>query len=456
MVKSSRLPIGMLVASVSATLLGAPAFAQSGAESDGVDAMAVHNRGAAVIQTTRAFDLASGEQTLDWPIDGRLRADTFWLQGDSVRLIGLSALSDNDNGAGLLAARIGQPVTLLRDGQDGDARTREATLVGLSGDNALVRVDDRIERLTQRSPWRLSWPAGDDAPSGVGLDVAARKAGRQELTATYQIDGPSWQASYTGRFDAKAETLSLQSLAVIDNSGGSALKAQRAWLVAGDVSRANGHRPQPMMMARSEAKMADSAPEAAGDTYRYALDGPLQVAAGATRAVAMMAPVTFDAKRHYRFENRFHAVQRDAERSHAAVQLRFENSADKPLPAGVVRIYDGNRDATLMGEDRIADTPKGAPITLSLGSAFDITGERRLVGDSKTDGRRKATLEITLHNASERKVAVDVVEHLPQAADIVSASQPVDPDNPANTAHWTVDVPANGKTTLRYTASWAK
>lgn len=450
-----RLPTRVLVASLAAGLIGAPALAQTRTQDDAVDAMAIHNRGAAIIQIAREFDLDAGEQAIDWPIDGRLRPDTFWLQGEGVRLLGLSARSDDDSGAGLLAARIGQPVTLLRDGEDDTARTREATLVGLSGDSALVRVDDRIERLTPASPWRLSWPAGDDdAPSGVGLDVDAQKAGSQKLTATYQIDGPSWQASYTGRYDAATGKLSLQSLAVIDNSSGGALDANQAWLVAGDVSRANGYRPRPLTMARSEAKMADSAPEPSGDTYRYALDGPLQVAAGATRAVAMMAPVTVDAQRHYRFENSFHAVQRDNERSHAAVQLRFKNTADKPLPAGVVRIYDGKRRATLMGEDRLADTPQGAPVTLSLGSAFDITGERRLVGDSKTDDRRKRTLELTLHNASERKVAVDVVEHLPQAAEVVSSSQPTAPDSPANTAVWQIDVPANGQTTLRYSARW--
>jgi hypothetical protein len=453
-----RLPTQVLVASLTAGLIGAPAMAQSRTQDDAVDAMAIHNRGAAIIQTTREFDLDAGKQAIDWPIDGRLRADTLRLQGEGVRLLGLSARSDDDSGAGLLAARIGQPVTLLRDGgdgRDGDVRMRQATLVGVSGDSALVRVDDRIERLTPASTWRLSWPAGDDAPSGVALAIDAQAAGNQKLTATYQIDGPSWQASYTGRFDAEAGELSLHSLAVIDNSGGSDLDAKQAWLVAGDVSRANGHRPRPMMMARSEAKMADSAPEAVGDSYRYTLDGPLQVAAGATRAVAMMAPVTLDAERHYRFENSFHAIQRDAPRSHAAVRLRFRNTADKPLPAGVVRVYDGNRRATLMGEDAIGDTPEGAPVTLSLGSAFDITGERRLVKDSKSkDDQRRRTVEITLHNASDRQATVSVVEHLPQAAEVVSSSQPTAPDSPANTAVWQIDVPANGQTTLRYSARW--
>jgi hypothetical protein len=438
-----------------AALLGAPAFAQTATDDKAVDAMAIYNRGAAVIQTTREIDLKAGAQTIAWSIEGRLRADTLWLEGEGVRLMGLSARSNDDSGAGLLAERIGQPVTLLRDDEAGQAQTRDATLVGLSGDTALVRVDDRIERLTPNSPWRLAWPAGEDTPSGLQLDIEADKAGSQPLTATYQTDGPSWQASYTGRFDAESGELSLQSLAVIDNSGGSALNAQQAWLVAGDVARANGGAPQPMMMARSEAKMSDSAPEASGDTYRYALDGPLQVGPGATRAVSMMAPVTRAAERSYRFENSFYALGRAGERSHAAVQLQFENTAEQPLPAGVVRVYDGNREATLMGEASIDDTPEGAPVTLSLGSAFDITGERRMIEDTQTaEDQRQRSVEITLHNAGERDVAVDVVEHLPQAAELVSSSEPAADDSPANTAIWQIDVPAGGDATLRYSARW--
>lgn len=451
---NARFPSRLFAAGLCTALLATPALAQPSSKADAVDAMALYNRGAAVIQTTREIDLDAGKQTVGWPVEGRLRADTLWLEGDGVRLLGLSALSNDDSGAGRLAARIGQPVTLLRDDANG-TQARDATLIGLSGGTALVRVDDRIERLSANSPWRLAWPAGDDAPSGLQLDLDADTAGTQPLTATYQIDGPSWQASYTGRFDAEAGELALQSLAVIDNSSGSALNADKAWLVAGDIARAGGRGPQPMMMARSEAKMADSAPEPVGDSYRYTLDSPLKVAAGATRAVALMTPVTLDAERHYRFESSFYAQPRDGQRRHAAVELHFDNTAGKPLPAGVVRVYDGNRSATLMGEDSIGDTPEGAPVTLALGSAFDITGERRRVKDSKNDNdQRQRTVEITLHNASERRATVEVVERLPEAAEIVSSSQPAADDSAANIATWQVDVPAQDKTTLRYSAKW--
>ena len=446
-----------LVVVLPASFLPLAAFAASSSDPTRVDAMALYNRGAAVVQTTRDIDLKSGDQTIGWPISGRLRADTVWLEGEGVRLTGLTARAGDDSGQGLLAGRVGQPVTLLRDNDAGDARSREATLVGVNGDTLLVRVDDRIERLTGDSPWRVAWSAGDDSGDGLQLDIDADKAGKQPLTATYQIDGPSWQASYTGRFDAQAGQLELASMAVIDNSAGARLAAEKAWLVAGDVARTNGHAPTPMMMARSEAKASDAgAPEANGDTYRYALEDGIDVAAGGTRAVSIMAPKTFDATRSYRVENSFYSVSREGQRSHAQIRLAFDNTAEVPLPAGAVRIYDSSGSANLMGEDRIDDTPKQAPVTLTLGTAFDLTSERRLVEDRKTgENARRRTVEITLHNASADAATVQVVENLPQGATVESAEPKTADDAPANTAEWQIDVPANGEKTLRYTAVWS-
>jgi hypothetical protein len=169
-----------------------------------------------------------------------------------------------------------------------------------------------------------------------------------------------------------------------------------------------------------------------------------------------MAPKTFDATRSYRVENSFYSVSREGQRSHAQIRLAFDNTAEVPLPAGAVRIYDSSGSANLMGEDRIGDTPKQAPVTLTLGTAFDLTSERRLVEDRKTgENARRRTVEITLHNASADAATVQVVENLPQGATVESAEPKTADDAPANTAEWQIDVPANGEKTLRYTAVWS-
>lgn len=429
-----------------------------------VDAMALYNQGAAVVQDRRELDLTAGAQQIPWPVHARLRPDTLWLEGEGVTLTGFSAASDSTANADPLAARIGSDVTLVRDASaDDEGATRQATLVAVRADSVYVRVDDRIERLTTDSPWQITWAIdGVDqdhdktADGGLRLTVDANKAGTVPVTATYQIDGPSWQASYTGRYDAATGKLALASMAVIDNSGGAHLAADKAWLVAGDVARAGRGGPQPVaMMARSEAKMADGAPEAAGDTYRYALDGALDVPAGGVRAVSMMKPAAFDASRRYRFDHYWYANGDDSTRDHAEIRLSFDNTSDKPLPAGAIRIYDGQSQARLMGEDRIGDTPKDAPVALTLGRAFDITSARQVVSEQTTDaGQRERVVKITLYNASDRQAAIDVVEQLPDGAKIVSASISQADDSAANTGRWAIDLNADSQRQLVYTVQW--
>ncbi len=109
----------------------------------------------------------------------------------------------------------------------------------------------------------------------------------------------------------------------------------------------------------------------------------LHVKAGAVKSVALMQPISVDAKRQYRFEN-YALNDTGAKRQHARVSLAFDNSSDQPLPAGAVRIYDAAHAAQLMGGTQIDDTPAGAPVTLALGGAFDITGTHRVTQQATT------------------------------------------------------------------------
>lgn len=447
------------LALAAACLLPLASVAAPQADGPAVDAMALYNQGAAVVQDRRDLDLKAGTQQVAWPVSGRLRPETLWLEGQGIILTGFSAERSGDANSDPLAARVGQDITLVRDAAgDSDGSTRQATLVAARGDAVYVRVDNRIERIAVGSPWHITWPVdGAKATQGEGLQLAidADTAAKVPVTATYQIDGPSWQASYTGRYDAETGQLALVSMAVIDNSGGARLAADKAWLVAGDVARAGRGGPQPMMMARGEAKMADSAPQAAGDTYRYELDGALDVPAGGVRAVSMMAPMTFDATRRYRFDHYWYANGDDNAREHAQIRLSFDNTSDKPLPAGAMRIYDGQSQARLMGEDQIGDTPTAAPVALTLGSAFDITSTRKIVSEETSDaGQRARTIKLTLYNASDRKAAVDVVEQLPEGAKITSASITQTGEAAANTGRWAIDLAPDDQRQLIYTVEW--
>lgn len=417
-------------------------------------ALTLYNEGAAVVQQTRDVRLDAGRQSLSWPgAPLQLLPNSLWVAGDGVALNSATiAGSINNSPMALLASHIGEPVTLLSGDDNDDAR--QAVLISVSANNAVVRVGDRLEMIDLNGDWRIAWPAGEAAPdrSALQLTVTADNAGAQPLTLIYQQPGLNWHASYTARYDASAQTLALQSLAVISNNGRDSVHADQVALIAGDVNRSSSV-PRPMFMARSASAAAvRKVPEAvktAGGYYRYELDEPVDLAAGATQLLPLMNAQVLEVGREYYIGDHMARGQR----IHARIRLHLENTAGKPLPAGTVRVY-GSTPIALLGEDRIGDTPKGAPVTLSLGEAFDITAVKHVVKDENEGETHRRTVEITVFNASDKAVNVTVAQRLPKDADILSESIDHQRKTPYM-AEWAVSVPATSKNILTYALRWA-
>jgi hypothetical protein len=127
-----------------------------------------------------------------------------------------------------------------------------------------------------------------------------------------------------------------------------------------------------------------------------------------------------------------------------------------PLPAGRMRVSQLDAaDDTLefIGEDVIDHTPKDETVTIGLGSAFDVVGERRQV-DFEVDHnarRMEETIEIKLRNHKQERVDVLVRETLFRWAenDIVESTHRYDRED-ARTVHFPVTIAADGEQTVLY------
>jgi hypothetical protein len=109
----------------------------------------------------------------------------------------------------------------------------------------------------------------------------------------------------------------------------------------------------------------------------------------------------------------------DKIKTKVAVLVEFANSKANqlgmPLPAGKLSVYkrnsaDGSLD--LLGEDKIGHTPRDENLSLTVGSAFDLVGERTKT-EAETDLRDnpvKETVEIVLRNHKDQDVTIRVKE----------------------------------------------
>jgi hypothetical protein len=133
---------------------------------------------------------------------------------------------------------------------------------------------------------------------------------------------------------------------------------------------------------------------------------------------------------------------------------------DRPLPGGVVRIYqaDSAGRPQLVGETSIGHTPAGEDLRLEAGQAFDFKARRvqtfyQTRRDSVSAGywRTSATAEyqVTLSNASDSAATINVLEERGGEWSVLSSSVPAEKLS-STVTRFRVPVPAAGRAVLKY------
>ncbi len=95
-------------------------------------------------------------------------------------------------------------------------------------------------------------------------------------------------------------------------------------------------------------------------------------------------------------------------------------------------------------------------MSLFLGNAFDLVGERRQVKFRQIGDRTiEETIEVSLRNHKSEAVTIRALEYLYRAqdAEIINASAEYSSPS-ANTAEFNIGVPANGEVVFTYTVRY--
>jgi hypothetical protein len=142
-----------------------------------------------------------------------------------------------------------------------------------------------------------------------------------------------------------------------------------------------------------------------------------------------------------------------------------KNNLGIPLPAGRIRVYkrdeadaqadDAGGALEFIGEDKIDHTPKDETLLVRMGSAFDITGERRQTNFTE-DGRTiTESVEVRLRNHKKEPVHVIVKEPLYRWSqwEITAASEKFEKRD-SRTIHVPVDLKPDEEKTITYTVKY--
>jgi hypothetical protein len=119
-----------------------------------------------------------------------------------------------------------------------------------------------------------------------------------------------------------------------------------------------------------------------------------------------------------------------------------------------VRIYepDPSGATQFTGETTIGHTAQGEKVTLDVGQAFDLVGERKELSNKRvSDREREIAVEITLRNRKPNAVTITVQETVGGDTEITQKSQAFTRKD-ANTIEFEVPVPAGKEVKVTYTA----
>jgi hypothetical protein len=344
---------------------------------------------------------------------------------------------------------------------------------------------------------------------------SAAPAGRKTITLSYLVTGVTWQADYVLNLDENGTTGSITGWLTIGNTAENGFQEARAGVVAGDLSRvftqlvpfSTGQAvsracwpifntstdttpevdyspvppppapPPPMAMMAPAPEMArgmaditvtaqrrKAEREELGDYQLYVIPWATSVAARQTKQVSFVDQPNIRFQRFYTFDV-WEGGPGPETVNQTAIELRTrnnqENGLGEPLPRGTVRIMQAGRGQRLYGgESESRDVAVDSDWRLQIGQSNAVTSRvtnldtRERVSGRRGNQRLRTTrdMEHDLANALSEPVTVEV-QQMYTGLNLQIQDRGTRHTMKDGLPTWTITIPANSRTTLRYTYS---
>lgn len=303
------------------------------------------------------------------------------------------------------------------------------------------------------------------------LDVA--QAGEHDAQVSYMTGGIGWKTDYVAVVREDETRVDLTGWVTLDNRSGTTFRDARLQLMAGDVRRVPENN-QALALEGLVVTARPTAPppppafaeEAFFEYHLYTLDGATTVANNETKQMSLLSAADVGVARRLVFDPSApwwsqRARQPGRGTSTAGDKLGIvlevrnsrENRMGMPLPRGKVRVYKADRGGSLqfIGEDLVDHTPRDEMVSLYIGDAFDVVGERRVMDTRRVSDRvQEQTVQVAIRNHKDGPAQVAVVEHLYGSWEILRSSHRSEKKD-ATTVEFPLTVPAGGETVVTYT-----
>lgn len=446
-------------------------------------AVTVYNSGTALIREQREIQLEEGVNQIAWrdvaeTIDASSVAFRSLSDPAATVVLEQSSRADQSLIKMLLAQNLDQSIEIT----DSEGATFSGRLLSLDGDDAVVQTGpSEIAVIRLHAIRALDLPAlPADLYSGPALQLTlnSARAGQQDVELTYLAGGINWSADYNLILNADETALDLRGMITLSNYSGRAFSEANLKLIAGAVNRIRSQaefaESRMMAMSADAAAESDFVAERGAFEYKlYEIARPLTISENEIKQIAFISGTKIPAQTGYRFDSspafRGYYAPIDYLEGYEAgsadvlTYLEFStgeaSGAGADLPAGRIRVYQADRDGSiiLIGENTIDHSPKGEGLRLQLGAAFDLVGERtrsNFERESRTKVVESFEIRLRNHKAGET-VEIRVPERLYRWSDwqISESSAPFEKLDAAS-IEFVVAVAPGAEEVLTYTVQY--
>jgi hypothetical protein len=420
-------------------------------EISGNTEVTVYNEDLALVKEKREIDLKNGVNSLEYTKVASQIDPTSVLVEDSTNnktaVLEQEYKYDLISSSNLLDEYIEKNITVT----DREGKTHTGKLLSHDEKGVVLERSDGSVVALDFSNVEFSNTSGLLTKPALVWQIYSPTAGKRDLLISYLTGGLSWSTNYIVKTNANSTKADIRSWVSIDNKAGITFDNAKLKLVAGDIHRVSSSAP---IYQYAKAMAVSTSDEAFSETpiseyHLYTLEKPVTLTNNQAKQISLLSADSVPVQKELVFDSwKGDKVQ---------VILNMENSEakglGKPLPKGVVRIYQPDSEGQLqfIGEDQIDHTPVDEKIKVTVGNAFDIIGKRAQTGfEQISNNVERTSYKIELNNSKSEAQNVTVVEHFDGDWEIVKSSDKYEKTD-AFTVEFKVSVPAKATKTISYT-----
>ena len=432
--------------------------------------LTIYNSNLGLVKDVREVELAEGLTHLQFmDVAARIMPTTVLMRSrtDAENLHVLEQNYEYDllSPETLLEKYVGKEVKLLdKNYYTGKEELVTATLLS-TNDSPIYQVGDEI---SIGLPGRVILPQLPDnliaKPTLVWL-LQTQAASLHTIEASYLTNDITWQADYVAALNSDDSLADLSGWVSIENTSGATYRNATLKLVAGDVNRVQPKVFRRDVHAFSSEAAAHAEPQFQEESFfeyhLYTLDRPATVKDNQTKQVSLLSAADIPITKRLVLRGQPHYVRGtfDAPPPQQKVSVYLEianatqNNLGMPLPKGTIRVYKADSQGSLqfVGEDQIDHTPTDETVSVKMGEAFDIVGERHQTRFARLSRNlSEVSWQIIVRNHKDEDVTVRVEEPMYGDWEVVSSTPEQYGKPDAHTLRFEVTVPKNGEVTIDY------